>query len=479
MITRRHFTIMLAALPFAAAKTEVARAQAYPAKPIRFVVPFPAGGSTDVGARLIAENLARAFGQQVYVENKSGANGTIGIEDAAKSAPDGYTVLVTIDTVASNPHVFHPTSILQRSFADYPDFPSTHRAGGSPLARRQLARRIDCAGKKQPGLPYATGSGVGSPQHMAVQWFAQIAGIKLEQVPVSRRRAGDQRSAGWPRQARFARIDAADAALQGRHVALVGANTKTRSPSLPDVPTYEEAGMTGLVLDQWLGVFAPAGTPPELRTASTARSTRRFAIRWCARVFSIRRRSRSVEPPNSSPPRSRRLCQVREAGEGFEYQVRVARQANAIFDLSSRPDGSGSRLRPAGPFVAGAHAELTLVYTAGTFGIDDTGMLKISWRTTSDMSKPQFDKPQAANFTTVEASNGAKLEVWFDRLNVRPFANTLSDSGRARLSARRRYADGASGRPQAGLAGLPAADQCRSECGAENLGRCVCDLRIL
>jgi hypothetical protein len=82
-------------------------------------------------------------------------------------------------------------------------------------------------------------------------------------------------------------------------------------------------------------------------------------------------------------------------------------------------------LAPAGPFVAGAHAELTLVYTAGTFGIDDTGMVKISWRTTSDMSKPQFDKPQAANFTTVEASNGARLEVWFDRLNVRPFANTL------------------------------------------------------
>src|SRR6201994_2068682 len=82
-------------------------------------------------------------------------------------------------------------------------------------------------------------------------------------------------------------------------------------------------------------------------------------------------------------------------------------------------------LAPAGPFVAGSLAELVLVYTAGTFGIDDTGMVKISWRTTSDMSKPQFDKPQAANFTTVEASNGAKLEVWFDRLNVRPYANTL------------------------------------------------------
>ena len=90
------------------------------------------------------------------------------------------------------------------------------------------------------------------------------------------------------------------------------------------------------------------------------------------------------------------------------------------------PEHMGSVvLTPTGPFVAGSHAELTLVYTAGTFGIDDTGMLKISWRTTSDMAKPQFDQPSAPNFTTVEASNAAKLEYWFDRLNIRPYANTL------------------------------------------------------
>jgi hypothetical protein len=90
------------------------------------------------------------------------------------------------------------------------------------------------------------------------------------------------------------------------------------------------------------------------------------------------------------------------------------------------PEHMGSIvLSPKGPFVAGSHQELTLVYTAGTFGIDDTGMLKISWRTTSDMAKPQFDKPQAPNFTTVEASNGAKLEIWYDRLNIRPYVNTI------------------------------------------------------
>src|SRR5713226_6106195 len=132
-------------------------------------------------------------------------------------------------------------------------------------------------------------------------------------------------------------------------------------------------------------------------------------------------------------------------------------------------------LSPSGPFIAGSYAELALVYTAGTFGIDDTGMMKISWRTTSDMRKPQFDNPRAANFTTVEASNGAKLEVWFDRLNIRPYANTLLIRvGRGYLRA-----DGTLRRPPAGLARLPAANQCRGECRAEDLGRCFRHLRIL
>src|SRR5262249_35567262 len=90
------------------------------------------------------------------------------------------------------------------------------------------------------------------------------------------------------------------------------------------------------------------------------------------------------------------------------------------------PEHMGSiQLTPSGPFVPGAYPALPLPYTGATFGLDDTGMVKISWRTPSDRSKPQFDKPAAPNFTTVEASNGAKLDVWFDRLNIRPYANTL------------------------------------------------------
>jgi tripartite-type tricarboxylate transporter receptor subunit TctC len=265
MITRRHFTLTLAALPFAGAESGIAHAQSYPAKPIRFVVPFPAGGSTDVGARLIAENLSRAFGQQVYVENKSGANGTIGVEDAAKSAPDGYTVLVTIDTVASNPHVFRTNidpskdllPIIQVS--RQPIVLAVHPS----LGVNSLAELIALA-KKRPGLPYGTGSGLGSPQHMAVQWFAQIAGIILEQVPY---RGGGQAIndllGGHVKLGSLGSTPLMPHYKAGT-LRLLAQTSKTRSPSLPDVPTYEEAGMNGLVLDQWLGVFAPAGTSADI-----------------------------------------------------------------------------------------------------------------------------------------------------------------------------------------------------------------------
>ena len=265
MITRRNFVLTLAALSFGFGATGAAQARSYPGKPIRFVVPFPAGGSTDVGARLIAEQLSRAFGQQVYVENKAGANGTIGIEDAAKSAPDGYTILVTIDTVTSNPHVYHTNidpskdliPIIQVS--RQPIVLAVHPS----LGVNSLAELV-ALGKKQPGLPYATGSGLGSPQHMAVQWFAQIAGITLEQVPY---RGGGQAIndllGGHVKLGSLGSTPLISHYKAGT-LRLLAQTTKTRSPSLPDVPTFEEAGIKGLVLDQWLGVFAPPGTPLDI-----------------------------------------------------------------------------------------------------------------------------------------------------------------------------------------------------------------------
>ncbi len=259
MITRRNLTLSLAALPFSIG---AAAAQSYPVRPIRIIVPFPAGGSTDVAARLVGEHLSRAFGQQVYVENKTGANGTIGIDLAAKSAPDGYTILVTADAVTSNPHVYNanvdPTKdllpIIQLS--RQPIVLAAHPSIGI----NSIAELIALA-RQQPGLRYATGSGVGSTQHMAIQWFAQIAGITMEQVPY---RGGGQAIndliGGHIKLGALGSTPLIPHYRAGT-LRLLAQTTKARSPSLPDVPTFEEAGAKGLVLDQWLGVFAPAGTP--------------------------------------------------------------------------------------------------------------------------------------------------------------------------------------------------------------------------
>jgi tripartite-type tricarboxylate transporter receptor subunit TctC len=265
MISRRTVALTLAALPVGLARIGAALGRTYPARPVRFIVPFPAGGSTDVGARLIADNLSRVFGQQVFVENKSGANGTLGVEEAAKSPPDGYTILVTIDAVASNPHVFHisvdPTKDLAPiiQVSRQPIVLAAHPS----LGVNSIAELIALA-KQKPGLPYATGSGLGSPQHMAVQWFAQIAGIKLEQIPY---RGGGQAIndliGGHVKLGSLGSTPLLPHYKAGT-LRLLAQTTKERSPSLPEVPTFEEAGIKGLVLDQWLGVFAPAKTPSSI-----------------------------------------------------------------------------------------------------------------------------------------------------------------------------------------------------------------------
>jgi tripartite-type tricarboxylate transporter receptor subunit TctC len=253
-------------LALVAAMSTGAQAQDWPSRPLRFVVPFPAGGSTDVGARLVGEHLSRSLGQQIIVENKSGANGNIGMETAAKSAADGYTVLVTTDAVSSNPLVYKMnidplkelTPVVQLS--RQPIVLAAHPS----LGVASLAELIALA-RQQPGLRYATGSGVGA-QHMVVQWFASIAGIKLEQVPY---RGGapaiNDLIAGHVKLGSLGSTPLIPHYKAGT-LRLLAQSTQARAPSLPDVPTHQEAGIKGLVLEQWLGVFVPAGTPPAIVT---------------------------------------------------------------------------------------------------------------------------------------------------------------------------------------------------------------------
>jgi tripartite-type tricarboxylate transporter receptor subunit TctC len=248
-------------LALAVAMSTGTEAQEWPSRSIRFIVPFPAGGSTDVGARLVGEHLSRSLGQQIVVENKSGANGNIGMETAAKSAADGYTVLVSTDAVSSNPHVYKTnidplrelTPVIQLS--RQPIVLAAHPS----LGVGSLAELIALA-RQQPGLRYATGSGVGA-QHMVVQWFASITGIKLEQVPY---RGGapaiNDLIAGHVKLGSLGSTPLIPHYRAGT-LRLLAQTTQARSPSLPDVPTYQEAGIKGLVLDQWLGVLVAAGTP--------------------------------------------------------------------------------------------------------------------------------------------------------------------------------------------------------------------------
>jgi tripartite-type tricarboxylate transporter receptor subunit TctC len=259
-MTMSRIGATLLALLFIAPIT-AARADEWPSRPFRFIVPFPPGGSTDVGARLIANVLSRALHQQVVVENRSGADGNIGMEAAAKSAPDGYTVLVTTDQIASTAHIF------RLNFDPPKDFIPVIQISRQPvvlavhasLGINTLADFITLA-KREPGMSFAT-SGVGSQQQMVAEWFAQIAGLKLVHVPY---RGGGQAIndlvAGHVKVASLGSSPLIPHYKAGT-IKLLAQSTATRSPSLPEVPTYEEAGIKGLVLAQWLGVFVPAGTP--------------------------------------------------------------------------------------------------------------------------------------------------------------------------------------------------------------------------
>jgi tripartite-type tricarboxylate transporter receptor subunit TctC len=258
MAALRAFFALLMLLPLAA------HANDWPTRPVHIIVPYPPGGSTDVAARLIADSLTRSLGQQVVVENKTGAGGVIGTQAAAQSAADGYTVLIAPDFVTSSPHIFKldfdPMKALVPviQISRQPVVLAVHPSIGV----NNLSEFIALA-KKQPGMNFGT-SGIGSQQQIVAEWFAKLAGIKLTHVPY---RGGAQAItdlvAGHIKVASLGSTPLIPHYKAGA-VRILAQSTADRSPSLPDVPTYQEAGVKGLVLDQWLGVFVPRGTSPDI-----------------------------------------------------------------------------------------------------------------------------------------------------------------------------------------------------------------------
>jgi tripartite-type tricarboxylate transporter receptor subunit TctC len=238
-------------------------AQDYPTRPIRIIVPFGAGGPADVAARLLGNVLQESFGQPVVVENRTGAGGVIGTLEAAKSAPDGYTLLMMSNTQTANESL-----APQRKYELMRDLVPIAPVNSSDLVivvhpsvpARTLQEFIALA-KSQPGkLNYAS-SGQGTPYHMAGELFKTMAGIDV--VHVAYRNSGEARSGviGGQVQMMIDAVPAMAPNINEKQVRALATTGKTRSSVLPDVPTASEAGVGGYEATIWLGLMAPTGTP--------------------------------------------------------------------------------------------------------------------------------------------------------------------------------------------------------------------------
>ena len=255
-------TAVFAAAAFLAAPC---LAQDYPAKPIRIIVPFGAGGPADVAARLIGNVLQEKFGQAVVIENRTGAGGVIGTQEVVKSAPDGYTLLMMSNTQTANESLLSPQQRKYELMRDLVPIAPVNYSDlvivVNPSVPAKTLQEFIALAKSQPGkLNYAS-SGQGTPYHMAGELFKSMAGIDVVHVPY--RNSGEARSGVIGGQVQMM-IDAVTtmapnvAAGQVRALATTG---KTRSGVLPDVPTAGEAGVPGYEATIWLGLMAPTGTP--------------------------------------------------------------------------------------------------------------------------------------------------------------------------------------------------------------------------
>jgi tripartite-type tricarboxylate transporter receptor subunit TctC len=260
-----QWRFIILGLAIAILSPPTALAEEWPSRPIHLIVPFPAGGSTDAVARVVSDHLSRSLGQQVVVENRSGANGNIAIESAAKSAPDGYTILVATDAVSSNPHVYRMTfDPLQELSAVIELSRQPIALAAHPSLGVTTIAELTALARQQPGLRFATGSGVGSLQAIVVLWYAKLAGITLEQVAYRGGGAAINDLIGGHVKIGSLGTTPLIPHYKAGTLNLLAQSMAERSPALQNVPTFQEAGIKGLTVDQRIGAFVPRGTPPEI-----------------------------------------------------------------------------------------------------------------------------------------------------------------------------------------------------------------------
>ena len=262
---QRMTTLFMAAA--LCAVSTLAAAQAWPSKPIRYVVPFAAGGSTDIMGRTIAEKLSVALGQPVVVENKPGAGGGVGAAEVAKAPPDGYTIMGgTISTHAINASLY--TSLPYDPVKDFVAITLIARVPNmlvvnNDIPAKNVAELIKLM-KANPGKWNFASAGNGTSQHLSGELFKGMAGVEMQHIPYKGSPPALTDVMGGQVSMTFDNITTAWPLAKGGKLKALAVTTSKRSPVAPDVPTLAESGLPGYEVGSWQGVFAPAGTPPEI-----------------------------------------------------------------------------------------------------------------------------------------------------------------------------------------------------------------------
>ncbi len=259
--------------PVSAQATSTGSGQAYPTKPIRLIVPFPPGGSTDILARSVAQKLTEAWGQQVIIDNRGGAGGTIGAELAAKAPHDGYTLMMGhIGTLAVNVSLYS-----KLSYDPLKDFVPVCMVALVPnvlvvnpaLPVRNVTELIVYA-KANPGkLNYSSG-GNGSAAHLAVEYFKLQTGTSIVHVPYKGTGPSVADLIGGQVSMTMTGAPAVMGHVQSGRLRALGVSSPQRVPALSQIPTVDEAGVPGFDATQWYGIVAPAGTPKDIVTKLNA-----------------------------------------------------------------------------------------------------------------------------------------------------------------------------------------------------------------
>lgn len=239
----------------------------YPTKPIRLIVAFPPAGSTDIIARLVGQRLSERLGQQVIIDNRGGAGGTIGTEIAARSNADGYTL--TMGTTST--HVIAPAAYTNLKYDPIKDFaPITLVASTpyllvlNPSVKANNLKEFIALAKSQAGKMNYASAGTGSTTHLAMEMLKSTAGIDVVHVPYNGNGPAGTAVLGGQVQALFGSMPAVLPQAKAGKVRPIAVGTAKRSPALPDVPTVAESGYPGFEVSLWLGFFAPRGTPVEI-----------------------------------------------------------------------------------------------------------------------------------------------------------------------------------------------------------------------